>query len=311
MLRDAYGRYEDDIGYVTGNDLIKTTVGIETSYHYKDDPTYTCKFGALWRNVKNASGAYTEIIKGPLYGDRAALDDYEMPDPMDENWYVPVKAAVARYGHEKFIIGSCQCSIFETAWYLRGLEDFLVDLLDDEDYANALLDKAADFSLKAGLNMIDCGVDMIWLGDDVATQRSMLMSMDTWRKYFRGRYAKIFDAYRAKKKDIVIAYHSCGNCEAILDDMAEIGLDVINPIQPLAMDPYYIKKRYGRALTLFGAIDIQRLLPLGTVEEIRRTVREYKQALGENGGYILSPAHNIQADTSLERIQAFYDEALI
>ena len=98
--------------------------------------------------------------------------------------------------------------------------------------------------------------------------------------------------------------------EEILDDMTEIGLDVINPIQPLVMDPLYIKKRYGKSLTLFGAIDIQRLLPFGTTDEIRRTVREYKQKLGENGGYILSPAHNIQADTSLDRIQAFYDEAL-
>jgi len=309
-LRDAYGCHEDDLGYVMGNDLIKTTVGIETSYHYKDDPTYTCKFGILWRNVSNASGAYTEIVKGPLYGDKAALDSYKMPDPMDGDWYVPVKAAVERYGREKFIVGSCQCSIFEMAWYLRGLKDFLVDLLDDEDYANTLLDKAADFSQKAGLNMIDCGVDMVWLGDDVATQRSMLISMDTWRKYFRDRFAKIFEAYRAKKKNIVIAYHSCGNCEAILDDMTEIGLDVINPIQPLAMDPYYIKKRYGKSLTLFGAIDIQRLLPFGTVDEICRTVREYKRTLGENGGYILSPAHNIQADTSLENIQAFYGEAL-
>jgi len=309
-LREVYRRFEDDLGYVMGNDLIKTTVGIETSYHFKNDPTYVCKFGVQWRNVKYASGEYSEIVKGPLYDDKAALESYAMPDPTRDDWFFPVKSAVERYGHEKFIIGSCQCSIFELAWYLRGLENFLLDLIDDEDFANALLDKAADFSLKAGLKMIDCGVDMVWLGDDVATQRSMMISMDTWRKYFKSRYAKIFEAYRAKKKDIAIAYHSCGNCEAILDEMAEIGLDVINPIQPLAMDPLYIKKRYGKSLTLFGAIDIQKLLPFGTAEEIRRTVRDYKRALGESGGFIISPAHNIQPDTSVENIRAFYEEAL-
>jgi len=310
VLREAYGRHEDDLGYVMGNDLIKTTVGMETSYHYNDNPTYTCRFGVLWRNVKNSAGAYTEIVKGPLQNDEVLLDDYQIPDPMDESWYVPVKSAVARYGKEKFIIGSCQCSIFETAWYLRGMEDFLIDLLDDEDYANALLDKIAEFPLKAGLNMIDCGVDMVWLGDDVATQLSMMISMNTWRKYFKDRYARLFEAYRAKKKDIVIAYHSCGNCEAILDDMIEIGLDVINPVQPLAMDPVHIKKRYGKSLTLFGAIDVQQLLPFGTTKQIRDQVREYKRILGENGGYILSPAHHIQSDTCLESIKAFYDEAL-
>ncbi len=310
LLRGVYGQNDEDLGFVMGNDLIKTTVGMETSYHYKDDPTYQCKFGVTWRNVRNHTGAYTEIVKGPLQNDEVALEDYKIPDPQDENWYKPVKWAVDRYGKEKFIIGSCQCSLFETAWYLRGMEDFLVDLLTDEDYANELLDKVMQFPLQAGLKLIDCGVDMVWLGDDVATQMAMMMSMDTWRTYFKSRYAKIFEAFRAKKKDIVSAYHSCGNCEAILDEMAEIGLNVINPIQPLAMDPYKIKERYGKKLTLFGAIDVQNLLPYGTVDEIRETVTKYKKILGADGGYILSPAHHIQSDTGLEKIQAFYEEAL-
>ncbi|MDL2214324.1 hypothetical protein LJB76_02035, partial [Clostridia bacterium OttesenSCG-928-O13] len=285
-LRAAYGRDDEDLGYVMGNDLIKTTVGIENSYYLYDTPEYTCPFGVRWRNVSNETGAYTEIIGGALVDDKSGdkLAAYQIPDPDAESWYAPVKDAVARYCKEKFIIGSCQCSIFETSWYLHGLEDTMLDMAIRPDYAHALFDKIMEFPLRAGLNMIDAGVDMVWLGDDVSDQRGMMMSMPMWRKYFKERYAKIFAAFKAKKKDIVIAYHSCGNCEKILDEMAEIGLDVINPIQPLAIDPTHVKQRYGDKLSLFGAVDVQRLLPFGTPADITATVRDYKEKLGAGGG---------------------------
>ncbi len=312
LLRRVYGGEGEDLGYVMGNDLIKTTVGIENSYHLYDTPEYTCPFGVRWRNVTNSTGHYTEIIGGALREDEngAKLAAYQIPDPQDDRWYVPVQEAVARYGREKFIIGSCQCSIFETAWYLHGMEDTLLDMAADEDYANALFDKITRFPLQAGLRLIGCGVDMVWLGDDIAEQRNMLLSPAMWRKYFKGRYGEMFAAFKRQNPKVALAYHSCGNCEAILDDLIEVGLEVLNPIQPLAMDPYYIKKRYGDKLTLFGAVDVQRLLPYGTPAQIRKTVEEYREALGQSGGYILSPAHHLQSDTSLENIQAFYQAAL-
>lgn len=312
LLRSVYGRPEEDLGCVMGNDLVKTTVGIELSYHRSDDPVYTCPFGVTFRNIRNSAGAYTEIVDGALRNDPSGekLAAYAIPNPDDPAWYVPVKAAVEKYGKEKYIIGSCQCSIFETAWYLHGMEDTLCDMIADEEYAGALFDKVMQFPLRAGLNLIDSGVDMIWLGDDVATQRGMMFSLALWRKLLKPRYAEIFAACRKKRPDIALAYHSCGNCEEILDDMIEIGLNVLNPIQPLSMDPAYIKRRYGRRLTLFGAIDVQHLLPFGTPAEIRKAVRDAKATLGEGGGYILSPAHHIQADTSLENIQTYYEEAL-
>lgn len=312
LLRQAVGREEEDLGYVMGNDLIKTTVGVENSYYMYDTPTYVCPFGITWRNVSNATGAYTEIVDGALRNDPDGekLRKYQIPDPEDPALYTHVRNAVERYGKEKFIIGSCQCSIFETAWYLHGMEDMLTDMAADEDYANLLFDKIMEFPLKAGVHMIEAGVDMVWLGDDIATQRNMMISMPMWRKYLKSRYGKIIEELRRVKKDIVIAYHSCGNCTDILDEMADIGLDVINPIQPLAMDPYEIKKRFGKRLTLFGAVDVQNLMPFGTREQIEHTVREYKKYLGCQGGYILSPAHHLQSDTSLENMMAFYRTAM-
>jgi len=311
LLRKVYGHPEEDLGYVMGNDLIKTTVGIELSYYRSTDPVYTCPFGVTFRNVRNFAGAYTEIVGGALRDDPDGekLAAYVLPDPDDPAWYKPVREAVKKYGREKFIIGSCQCSIFEASWYLHGLEDTLCDMIADPDYASALFDKIMEFPLKAGLNLIDSGVDMVWLGDDVATQRGMMFSLELWRKLLKPRYAAIFAAFKAKRPDIALAYHSCGNCEAILDDMVEIGLTVLNPIQPLSMNPAGIKRRYGKKLTLFGAIDVQHLLPFGTPGEIHQAVRDAKAVLGKGGGYILSPAHHIQSDTSLANIQAFYEEA--
>ncbi len=312
MLRRVYGLPEEDLGFVMGNDLIKTTVGIENSYYLHDTPEYTCPFGVRWRNVTNSTGHYTEIIGGALMDDEDGrkLAAYQIPDPNAQHWYAPVREAVARSGKAKFIIGSCQCSVFETAWYLHGMEDTLLDMAANEDYANALFDKIMQFPLRAGLNLIDCGVDMVWLGDDVAEQRGMLMSPAMWRKYFKGRYAQMFAAFKKKNRNVALAYHSCGNCQDILDDMIEIGLEVLNPIQPLAMSPYEIKKRYGDRLTLFGAVDVQQLLPYGSPQEVIKTIREYRATLGKSGGYILSPAHHIQSDTSLPNIQAFYQAAL-
>ena len=158
--------------------------------------------------------------------------------------------------------------------------------------------------------MIDLGVDMIWLGDDVATQIALMMSPELWRKYLKPRYAKLFDEFRKKRKSITIAYHSCGNCEAIIDDMLEIGLDVLNPIQPLSIDPIRLKNRYGKSLTLFGGLDVQHVMPFGTPEEVRTEVHRLKTCCGKGGGYILSPAHHIQSDTPLQNVLAFYEEAL-
>jgi uroporphyrinogen decarboxylase len=233
-----------------------------------------------------------------------------IPDPLEETQYDYVREMVAKYGKEKWIIGSCQCSIFETAWYLRGLDEFMMDMMINEDYANELMDKVMQFPLQAGLKMIELGVDMIWLGDDVAMQTGMMLSPATWRKFLKPRYAYIFNEFKKKNKDIKIAYHSCGNCAAILDEMEEIGLDVLNPIQPAAIDPIEIKKRHGKKLSLFGGLDVQNVLPFGTAEDVRKEVKRLIEGCGNEGGYIISPAHHIQSDTSIENIEAFYKAAL-
>jgi uroporphyrinogen decarboxylase len=308
-LRAIKGDAEYDIGVSMGNDCIKTCVGLEMSFYSSPDPLYYCKWGIKWRNVTNYTGHYTEIVGHPLAGDESKLDSYQIPDPLEDSQYDDCRELIERYGKDKWIIGSCQCSIFEASWYLRGLDQFLVDMAINQDYANALMDKVMQFPLNAAKKYIELGVDMVWFGDDVATQCTMMISPAMWREYLKPRYAKIFAECKKMNPNIKIAYHSCGNCEAIIDEMIEIGLDVLNPLQPAAIKPFEVKKKYGNRLALFGGLDVQWTMPFGTADDVRNDVRKLIAECGKGGGYILTPAHHIQSDTSIENILAFYEAA--
>jgi uroporphyrinogen decarboxylase len=185
----------------------------------------------------------------------------------------------------------------------------MMDMVSNRDFAHALMDKVMEFPLVIGKKLIELGVDMLWTGDDVGMQTGMMISLALWREYLKPRYAKLYSEFKKLNPTIKIAYHSCGNCEAILDEMYEIGLDVINPIQASAMNPGYIKKRYGKKLALWGTLDEQRVLPFGTSDEVKAEVERLIRNCAGAGGFILAPVHNIQSDTSIENILAFYEAA--
>ena len=315
-LREATGIADFDLDAALGNDLVKGVAGnsFEMSYYRPQKPTYTCPWGVTWRWADNKFGSFTEIHRSPLAEDdeesMELLKAYRIPSPHDEAQYEPLKKLIAAYGKEKWIVGSCQISLFEAAWYLRGMENFMVDMLVNPDYANLLFDKVMEFVQVAGRKYIELGVDMIWLGDDVATQQNMMISLDTWRDYLKPRYATLIREFKALNPKIKIAYHSCGNCEAIIPEMIEIGLDVLNPLQPMAISPFEMKKKYGRNIALFGGLCVQQTMPNGTPAQVKEAVRKLKTECGKGGGFILSPAHHIQADTSIENVMAFYEEAL-
>ena len=293
-----------------GCDMLVAGAGFNMSY-YGDGEEYVCPWGCTWKYIYNNTGSYTEIIKHPLSddpdGDKLAA--YRIPDPDGDDVVTPVRNLIARYGDRYFICGAVPCTIFEAAWYLHGLEETIIDMAERPDYINTLFDKVMEFPLRAGLRFIDEGVDMLWLGDDVGMQHGMMMSPDMWRKFLKPRMRKLIAAFKAKKPDILVAYHSCGYIMPIIEDLIEIGLDVLNPIQPLAMDPVAVKEAFGDRLSFWGGIDIQETLPNGTVQQIRDEVALRRRTIGDGGGYLMAPAHNVQADTSLENILAFFKAA--
>jgi len=308
-LRSELNISEMDCGVVLGNDMVKCCAGLEMSFYGQPEPEYTDAWGIKWRYIKNDTGVYTEIAEHPLAGDMSKLDSFEIPDPCENSQYDDFRRKKELYGDEKWMIGSSQISIFEACWYLRGMDTFMMDMAVEPEYAETLMDKVMQFPLNAARKYIELDADMIWFGDDIAMQTGMMMSVDMWRKFFKIRLAHLFDECKKLNPNIKIAYHSCGNCAEILDDMIEIGLDVLNPLQPMAIDPFEVKKRYGKRLALFGGLCVQRIMPFGCVEDVRNAVTKLNAELGAGGGYILAPAHHIQADTSLENIKTFYAAA--
>ncbi len=265
------------------------------------------EWGMRFRDI----GLYNEFAEYPLAHAQTVQDieNYNFPDPYAEGRFDAAKQAVTRYGDTYGIVADLETSFFETAWYLVGLEKLLLDLMMEAPYVPALLDKIMHVNTEIGKQLIGLGADVIWCGDDFGTQHGMLISPELWRQVFKPRIKTMFEAFRRVNPEIKIAWHSCGSIIPIIPDFIEIGLDILNPLQPLAkdMEPNFLKENFGDSIIFFGGIDIQDLLPHGTVEQVKAEVKRLAGILGRGGGYIIAPAHNIQDDTPVENVLAFFE----
>lgn len=264
-----------------------------------------------WGMVFKDTGLYSEFIEYPLRKAESKKDilNYSFPDPFASGRFDFAKEMVKRYSENYMIIGDLETSIFETAWYLVGLEKFLGDLMMETEYMPYLLDEIMAINIQIGEELIRIGADIIWCGDDFGMQHGMIMDPETWRIWFKPRIKLMFEAFRKVSPEIKIAWHSCGSILPIIPDFIDLGLDILNPIQPRAkgMDPEYLKKEFGKDLVFFGGIDVQELLPYKSPLEIKKEVTRICQILGEEGGYIAAPAHNIQPDTPVANVLAMYE----
>jgi uroporphyrinogen decarboxylase len=279
-----------------------------------DFPTRELEDGTLvneWGMRFKSCGLYFEFYEYPLAKAETVedIEKYTFPDPLAKGRFDAAREAVGKYGEDYAILGDLECAIFETSWYLVGLEKFLMDLAMEKEYIFALMDKVMEVNTEVGIQLIKAGADVIWAGDDFGGQNGMVMNPESWRRIFKPRIQKMFEAFRGEKADIKLAWHSCGSIVPIIVDFIDIGLDILNPIQPMAkgMEPEFLKREFGRDLTFFGGIDLQELMPYGTPQQVKDEVRRRIEILGEGGGYIVAPAHNIQDDTAVENICALFE----
>lgn len=283
----------------------------------REKPTVTLENGdALdeWGFTSRTVGLYGETVGRPLAACECVsdLDQYAFPDPDAPARWEHARGEVARFGKDYAVIGDLEACIFELAWNLVGLEKFLMDLYTQEAYIEPLLDRIEAYSTRCGLRLIELGADMIWAGDDFGTQNGMMISPEIWRRVFKPRYARMWKTFKAKNPNVRIAYHSCGSIVPIIPDYIEIGLDFLNPIQPQAagMDLKALYKQYGKDVGFFGGVDVQGALPHGTPEDVRAEVRRVMDAVEHSPRFIIAPAHNIQPDTSVKNVLAFFEEAI-
>jgi uroporphyrinogen decarboxylase len=289
-----------------GEDLLLTSVGWANSY-YQAPRRYTDEWGVGWDSIEYATpfgtGRYTEIRRHPLADDRA-LESYRPPDPHRPELYSEAARVIADFHEEYWIVGVTVTTVFECAWALRGYERLLTDMALNPDLADRILDIPYTYHLAAARRLVELGVDMIWIGDDVGAQQAMLISPQMWRRFLKPRLAAFIAELKAIKPGLKVAYHSDGTLYPIVPDLIEIGLDVLNPIQPACMDPARVKREFGERLCFWGSIDEQHTLPFGKPEQVRAEVVERLGTLGRNGGLILGPTHHVQLDTPMENFWA-------
>ena len=250
------------------HDFLISWVGPCTGYYARPDRQYTDEWGIGWQWFEHPSGgSFTEMVHHPL-ADITDPGEFTIPDFSREDRYWGARRLVDEYGDEFGIMCGCACTLFELAWYLRGMERVLTDMVSEKDFVHAYLDKLMTWIEIAGRKVAQLGVDIIWIGDDFGTQNRMLISPAMFREFFKPRYAKLFSEWKSIRPSVKIAFHSDGYVYPILADLVEIGLDILNPVQPKAMNPGQVKREFGSRLTLWGTVDIQQVLPFGTPEDV-------------------------------------------
>jgi uroporphyrinogen decarboxylase len=253
---------------------------------------------------------YMEVVSpAPMSHFETAEDvaAFEFPDPLADGRFDDAAMVIEKYKGEYFIIGDMELTMFDLMHLSVGMEKLLMDMALDKPYVEPLIDKVKDFSLAIGKKLGSMGVDGIWAGDDFGGQSGMLISPTMWRKYFKERYREIYAELKAINPDVMIMQHCDGAVAPILGDWIDVGLEVFNPVQPNVPghEPHDLKSKFGDRLSFWGAIDQQNLLPFGTAEQIEADVKAKIEVLGRGGGYMVAPAHIIQADTSMENVEIF------
>jgi len=291
-----------------GNDILQSWLSINKQMTKPCVPgeRFTDEWGITWER----SGYYNAPVVHPLKELSAAeIATYPFPDPYAPERYHDFNAFIERHGKTHFIGADVSGTLFEPAYHLRGMQEFMMDMALEAEEADVLLDTLCDFSAKTAAFAVRCGADWIWLGDDMGTQASMLISADMWRRYFKPRMRKIIGAIRAESEDVVIAYHSCGSIYPIIGDLIEIGIQVLNPIQESAagMNQRRIKDEYGDRLTLMCGLDTQTFLLQATPEEVYSEMQKKARELSRGGGYIAAVSHTIQHDVPTQNLSALLE----
>ena len=233
-------------------------------------------------NVPGSMYHFTKMVH-PLrnISSVAEIEKYPLPDYAREECWRDIEGEVAAYQQRGYAVAAhLEMTIFEVSWYLRGMEDLMSDMLQNPKLATTLLDRITRLRVFQAQTFAKFGVDVLALGDDISMQTGMLMSPRMWRKWFKPRLAEVIREAKTLKPDLLVQYHTDGDCRAVIPDLIEVGVDILNPVQPECMDPVEIKKEYGDRLSFSGTIGTQTTMPHGTPTDVRAAVKKMVETVG-------------------------------
>lgn len=268
-------------------------------------------WGARRRKVANAYGHLDQLVSYALESAVSMEDLRRHPWPNPDWWdFSGLRRSIedlnSAAGHSiRFRVGS----VFETAWSLCNLEKFLVDLVMDPDRPMYVMERITEVHLANLLTVLETAgdlIDIVYYYDDLASQESLLMSPDMYDRFIRPFHEKIIGLAKRFGKHVMM--HSCGAVYPLIPRFIDMGLDILNPVQPTARDmaPAKLAAEFGGRLVFHGGIDVQKFLPSATPAEVKAKVEETCGILGGKGGYIMSGSHHLQADTPIENVLAMY-----
>ena len=301
--RQVEARFGEDLAERLDMPLRMTSLkSVKPLYASPDEfgPTAVDEFGVVWStNPIDRGSPIGPCLREP------GLTDYTFPDPASPHRFAGLEEwCVQQAGHYRVVwVGD----LWERATFMRGMEELLLDVALHPAFVEELLERLTDRILQTLALILDrCEFEAIAVSDDYGTQRGMLLSPARWRSLVKPRLARIYAL--AKERGRAVFHHSCGDIEPIVGDLVDIGLDILHPIQPEAMDILRLKREFGARLTFCGGVPTQTLLVEGTPEQVRAEVRRLKREMGRGGGYILEPGITLQADVPLENMVAMIDE---
>ena len=310
-------RFHVDVRYICAHGPDSFKGGIEQN----------TRDGKLWHDLKDEFGVvwsmpddqklYMDISHHPLADATIAdLDDYPFPDGGDKSRFTGVREQALQMRKETPYAISTGIGgvVYEICWYMRGLERWFMDMIQNPLFCEALLDKTLKFWMDYYVGfMAEVGdiIDIVMVGDDLAGQDGPLFSPKFYRKVVKPRQKKLLQHIRSLTS-AKIWYHTCGGCVEYIPDLIDNGIDILNPIQISArdMDPKQLKEKYGDKLVFWGgAIDAQHILPFAKSGEIRKHVRRNLEIFKPGGGFVFNNVHNIQVGVPAENIVALFDAA--
>lgn len=235
------------------------------------------------------------------------IESYPMPDIGADYRWAHAKNEVDALHRDGFAVTAYTGHTFETVWQIRGMEEFLSDMYLNYAWCEALVEKVFSVNIEVVKQAASAGVDILRIGDDVGTQMGMMFSPETWRSMFKPRIKAYIAAAKAINPDILIWYHSDGNIAEIIPELIDVGLDILNPIQPECLSPDMVKREYGSSLSFWGVVGTQQLMPFGSPSDVKKEIQRLISVVGKNGGLCLAPTHILEPEVPIANIKAMVE----